>query len=621
MINRVLHLRIAVVCHDSFMVWLAWMLCFLIRYSLWPESPPLVYWSTEILIVIVTQSIISFMFNMYRGLWRFASMPDLINLVKSASVGTLTIALFFFLFNRLEGIPRSVLLMYPVLLVILWGGPRITYRMWKDKYFNLRTKNIPRAVIIGAGNIADLFIRNAVSNKSCHVIFIIDDHSEFKGTQLRGVKIKSGINQLKQWVEDCHIDLVIIAEQKPSSDLIKSVVDQLAESECTIRVAPDPDDYENNLVNFNQLQPITVEDLLGRDKVELDWAEVASYIKNKSVMVTGGGGSIGSELCRQLARFGVSKLSIVDHSEYNLYAIDKELSESDLVVNSHLCDVTNHSHLFHIFKLAKPDVVFHAAAYKHVPLLESHACEGFLNNVMGTKNVADCCAEFAVDKMVLISTDKAVNPYSVMGATKRLAEKYCQLMNETVETEYLTVRFGNVLGSAGSVVPLFEQQIASGGPVTVTHEKIERYFMTIEEACQLILQSLVLGNENDVLVLDMGKPVKIMSLAERMIALSGKSKDIKITVSGLRSGEKLYEELHYDIETLEATRVQKISAVKHTHKQPHHLVQDILAGQKAAVKFEQDQLRKVLCKLVPEFKNHELQLLKSTQHTTEQQKS
>ncbi|MCB1583503.1 MAG: nucleoside-diphosphate sugar epimerase/dehydratase [Marinicella sp.] len=609
MLNRVLHLRIAVVCHDSFMVWLAWMLGFLIRYSIWPESPDLVFWSVEILAVILIQGVISFLFNMYRGLWRFASMPDLLNLVKSATVGTLAITLFFFLLNRLEGIPRSVLLMYPFLLVILWGGPRITYRMWKDKYFYLSSQTMPRAIIIGAGHIADLFIRNAASNKSCHVIFIIDDSSAYKGAQLRGVKIKSGINQLHQLVEDCNIDLVIIAKQNPDAELIKNVVDQLATSECKIRVAPDPDDYDNNLVNFNHLQPLTVEDLLGREKVELDWNEVATYIKNKSVLVTGGGGSIGSELCRQLARFGVSKLTIVDHSEFNLYAIDKALHESDLVVNSHLCDVTNQAHLFHLFKQSQPDVVFHAAAYKHVPLLEELACEGYLNNVIGTKNVADCCDEFSVDKMVLISTDKAVNPHSVMGATKRLAEKYCQYKNQSSETEYLTVRFGNVLGSAGSVVPLFEKQIADGGPVTVTHEKIERYFMTIQEACQLILQSLVLADDHDVLVLDMGKPVKIMNLAERMIALSGKSKEVKITITGLRSGEKLYEELHYDVETLTPTRVQKISAVKHHKQQSEQLLNGILSGQQAAQKFEQDLLLRQLGRLVPEFKKHDLQVV------------
>ena len=615
MLSRVLHLRIAVVCHDLVMVWLAWMAGFYIRYSIWPDSPELIFWSSEIMMVMLIQGLISFRFNMYRGLWRFASMPDLINLVKSATVGTLIIALFFFLLNRLEGIPRSVLLMYPVLLLLLWGGPRITYRLWKDKYFNLNSGTIPRAIVIGAGHLADAFIRNATSSRSCHVLSIIDDSQALKGAQLRGVKIQNGLHNLRQLVNDAQADLVVIAKQQPSAELIKQVIDQLAESSCTIRIAPDPDDYDHHLLNINQLQPLTVEDLLGREKVELDWTRVAASIKNKSVLVTGGGGSIGSELCRQLARFGVSLLSIIDHSEYNLYQIDKELGEMELVINSHLCDVTNNSHLYHIFKQTQPDVVFHAAAYKHVPLLESHACEGYLNNVMGTKNVADCCADFGVDKMVLISTDKAVNPCSVMGATKRLAEKYCQLKNQHSETDFFTVRFGNVLGSAGSVVPLFEQQIAAGGPVTVTHEKMERYFMTIEEACQLILQSLVLDHDNDVLVLDMGQPVRIKSLAERMIALSGKTGEVNIIYTGLRSGEKLYEELHYDMESLSPTETQKISAVKHTNRQPEQLDLQIQQAAKLAKRFEQDQLKKALGQMVPEFKGNELHLISdTTQH-------
>ncbi len=615
----VIHLRLAVIAHDIFMTWLAWVLCFLIRYSMWPNSPAIELWSIEILAVVVIQFIICFAFNMYRGLWRFASVPDLMNLVRSAVIGTVAIALFFFLFNRLDGIPRSVLLMYPVLLVLLWGGPRITYRMWKDKYFNLGDANKSRVILIGAGHKAELFIRNAVSGQSCHVIQIIDDDKALVGSQIRGVKIQSGIKHINQKVAELGVDLVVIAKQNPSADLIKLVVDELAESNCTIRVAPDPDDYDSNLINVNQLQPITVEDLLGREKVELDWESVASYIKNKSVLVTGGGGSIGSELCRQLARIGVSQLSIVDHSEYNLYAIDKELNNEHLIVNSHLGDVTNQAHLYHIFKQTKPDVVFHAAAYKHVPLLETHACEGFLNNVIGTRHVADCCADFEVDKMVLISTDKAVNPYSVMGATKRLAEKYCQYKNQTSQTDFFTVRFGNVLGSAGSVVPLFEQQIAQGGPVTVTDEKMERYFMTIEEACQLILQSLVLGKDNEILVLDMGQPVKIKSLAQRMIALSGKGKDIKINITGLRTGEKLYEELHYDVENLEPTVVPKISAVKKVQAQNNQLPELIQQGHQAAMKFEQVEIKKILAQLVPEFKGHELRLLSSKKSLINQQ--
>ncbi|WP_223788413.1 polysaccharide biosynthesis protein [Marinicella meishanensis] len=607
--NRLLHLRLAVVAHDLFMTWLAWVLCFYIRYSIWPDAPSLPLWSWEVAVVILLQGLISFAFNMYRGLWRFASVPDLINLVKSATVGTITIALFFFFINRLEGIPRSVLLMYPVVLVLLWGGPRISYRMWKDQYFNLADRNKPRVMIIGAGHLADLFIRNAASSQSCHVISIIDDTQSLKGTQLRGVKIQSGMNDLAQMVQDFAVNLVVIAKQNPSASLVKHVVDELAALDVAIRVAPDPDDYESQLINVNQLEPITVEDLLGREKVELDWQPVAEFIKNKSVLVTGGGGSIGSELCRQLARIGVSQLSIIDHSEFNLYAIDKALNNEHTPIKSHLGDVTNKAHLYHIFKSTQPDVVFHAAAYKHVPLLESHACEGFLNNVVGTQNVADCCAEFGVEKMVLISTDKAVNPHSVMGATKRLAEKYCQYKNQQSQTDYLIVRFGNVLGSAGSVVPLFEQQIAEGGPVTVTHEKMERYFMTIEEACQLILQSLVLGNGNEIMVLDMGEPVKIKSLAERMIALSGKSKEVTIKITGLREGEKLYEELHYDMEDLQPTTVSKISAVKNGQTHTDQLTQQILQGQQLALSFQHDAVKKVLLQLVPEFKSHELKLV------------
>ncbi|WP_154222008.1 polysaccharide biosynthesis protein [Marinicella rhabdoformis] len=602
MLNRLFHLRLAVVAHDLFMVWLAWVLGFVVRYSFLPESRDIELWSFDIACLLAIQAVVSYFFNMYRGLWRFASVPDLMNLMKSAVLGALSIAVFFFLWNRLDGIPRSVLVLYPIFLVILWGGPRITYRIWKDRHFKISAIDKPRVLLIGAGNLADLFIRNAASNGSCHVMAIIDDTAKLKGAQLRGVKIRHDLSQVGQLITDMSLDIVVIAKSQPSSELIRLVVDQVAGSHCQIRITPDPEDFDAQLVNVSQLKPITVEDLLGRDKVELDWKPVADFVKNKSVLVTGGGGSIGSELCRQLTRFGVSQLTIVDHAEYNLYAIDKELSASGTVVKSLLGNVVNKAHLFHVFKQVKPDVVFHAAAYKHVPLLESHASEAFLNNVVGTQHVADCCDEFKVDKMVLISTDKAVNPYSVMGATKRLAEKYCQFKNQISNTDYLVVRFGNVLGSAGSVVPLFEQQIAQGGPVTVTHKDMERYFMTIPEACQLILQGLVLGEKNSILVLDMGKPIKIKSLAERMIALAGKAGQVDISFTGLRQGEKLNEELHYDVEQLAHTPVDKIHVAKYQTDQKAGLVTAINQAQKLALAFEQDALKKALKAMVPEFK-------------------
>ncbi len=613
--NRLIHLRLAVVGHDLVMVWLAWVTSFYIRYSIWPLSPEVLLWSVEITLVLVVQGLISFYFDMYRGLWRFASVPDLMNLLKSALVGTLAIAGMFFLLNRLTGMPRSVIVLYPILLVVFWGVPRISYRLWKDKYFKLSHDSIPRVVLVGAGNIADLFIRNAVSNRSCHVMTIIDDDRQYKGTQLRGIKIEGGLHRLHEIADRQEIDLVVITKQNPDAALIRAVVDGLADTDCQIRIAPDPDDYDNNLVDVNQLQPITVEDLLGREKVQLDWQKVADFVHNKSVLVTGGGGSIGSELCRQLARFGVSQLTIVDHAEFNLYSIDRELADSPTLIHSHLGDVTNKALLFHIFQQVKPDVVFHAAAYKHVPLLENHLCEAYINNVIGTKVVADCCDQFEVDKMVFISTDKAVNPYSVMGATKRLAEKYCQYLDAHSSTDYLIVRFGNVLGSAGSVVPLFQKQIDAGGPVTVTDERMERYFMTIEEACQLILQGLVVVNNQGILVLDMGLPIKIKSLAQRMIALSGKTRQVKIEYTGLRQGEKLFEELHYANESLSSTEIDKIRIAKYNNTPQQDLPAQIEQGRAAATNYDQVALKKQLQKMIKEFKGQQLNVIEIRKQT------
>lgn len=613
--NRLIHLRLAVIGHDLVMVWLAWVTSFYIRYSIWPLSPEVTLWSVEIALVLVIQGLISLYFDMYRGLWRFASVPDLMNLLKSALVGTLAIAGLFFLLNRLNGMPRSVIVMYPILLVLFWGVPRISYRLWKDKYFKFGHDSIPRVILVGAGNIADLFIRNAASNRSCHVMSIIDSDSQYKGTQLRGIKIEGNLHRLQEIAERQEIDLVVITKQNPDAALIRAVVDALAETDCQIRIAPDPDDYDTNLVNVNQLQPITVEDLLGREKVQLDWQKVADFVHNKSVLVTGGGGSIGSELCRQLARFGVSRLTIVDHAEFNLYAIDRELAEGPTLIHSHLGDVTNKARLFHVFKEAKPDIVFHAAAYKHVPLLENHLCEAYINNVIGTQVVADCCNQFEVDKMVLISTDKAVNPFSVMGATKRLAEKYCQYLDTHSATDYLIVRFGNVLGSAGSVVPLFQKQIEAGGPVTVTDERMERYFMTIEEACQLILQGLVVTNNQGILVLDMGLPIKIKSLAQRMIALSGKTRQIKIEYTGLRQGEKLFEELHYANESLSSTEIDKIRVARHNNTPQQDLPAQIEQGRAAAINYDRAALKKQLQKMIKEFKGQQLNVIETRKQT------
>ena len=615
MLKSFVHLRFTVILHDVFMTWLAWTLSYVIRFSLLPESSPLTYFSKEIAAVLLIQGTVAYYFGLYKGLWRFASIPDLWNIVRSALLGTLLIGVFYFLLNRADDVPRSILMIYPVLLVLLWGIPRISYRLWKDHRFpgSQESKNV---LLIGAGKLCDMFIRNASGNSAYKIIGILDADKKLKGANIRGITIFGGLELIAEMCTQHEIDLIVISQQNPSADTIRQIVDGNPSNEIKIRILPDPDDLARQSDAITQLKPLTVDDLLGRDKVEMDWSKVAEFVRNKSILVTGGGGSIGSELCRQLSRFGVEQLTILDNSEYNLYRIDKELSDGQLLINPHLCDISNKSHLYHIFKQVKPDVVFHAAAYKHVPLLENLGCEAYLNNVVGTQVVADTCDQFEVQKMVLISTDKAVNPYSVMGATKRLAEKYCQYKNNVSATDYLIVRFGNVLGSAGSVVPLFQEQIEQGGPVTVTHPEMTRYFMTIQEACQLILQTTTVGEKGSIMVLDMGHPIRIKSLAERMIALSGKHHEIEIVYTGLRSGEKLNEQLFYEVEALNRTRHNKIFVVNSELNNAAKLPEYMQQAHQQASQFDAASLQKSLHKMVPEFnKDQSLELLKTSDNS------
>ncbi len=605
MIKKIFHPRLAVVLHDLFMAWLAWVLAYGVRYSIWPDAPRVELFSPEVLLVVLIQGAVAWYFNLYRGLWRFASIPDLINITKSAMVGTLAIAVGLFLFNRLEGVPRSVLLLYPFILIVLWGVPRLLYRMWKDTRQGRLSQQKPRPVlVVGAGRLADHFIRHATASGQYDVRGVVAENPQLAGARLRGVKILGHLDQIGELVEKTGVEAIILALDMTAPKVFQSVVNQLKKQSCRIHVLPDPDRLDAEDV-FSQLQPLTIEDLLGRDPVSLDWTSVAQRMKGQSVLVTGGGGSIGSELCRQLAALDVAQLSVVDNTEFNLYSIERELRAHfpELLIKPVLADVTDRAHLQHIFSHHKPDMVFHAAAYKHVPLLEEMPCEAFLNNVLGTQIVADLCDQFDVASMVLISTDKAVHPRNVMGATKRIAEKYCQWKNSQSDTAYRVVRFGNVLGSAGSVVPLFRQQIASGGPVTVTHPDMTRYFMTIEEAAQLILHSASLADDFDMVLLDMGEPVNIRELAEQMISLSGKipHQDIAIQFTGLRAGEKLTEQLLYDLEKLNSEVHGKLHCVKSRTTVKADFIPLLDEALKLARRFEAQKLKQKMQQLVPEY--------------------
>ncbi len=605
MLKIIFHPRLAVILHDLFMTWFAWVLAYGVRYSIWPEAPQVALFSAEVLLVVLTQGAIAWYFGLYRGLWRFASIPDLINITKSAIAGTLAIAVGLFLFNRLEGVPRSVLLLYPFILMVSWGAPRLLYRMWKDsRQGRLTGYQRTPVLVVGAGRLADLFIRHATASGQFDVRGVLSDNPQLAGAHLRGVKILGGLDDVATHVSATGAQALVLALDENAPRVLQSVVNQLKNQPCRLHVLPDPEQLTSDNV-FRQLQPLTIEDLLGRDPVSLDWSAVAERFQGCSVLVTGGGGSIGAELCRQLASVDITQLTIVDRSEYNLYNIERELhgQKLDCIVQVFLADVTDRAHMQHIFQRVKPDVVFHAAAYKHVPLLENMPCEAFLNNVLGTQVLADLCDQFQATEMVLISTDKAVHPTNVMGATKRIAEKYCQWRNSQSETRYRVVRFGNVLGSAGSVVPLFREQITQGGPVTVTHPDMTRYFMTIEEAAQLILHSAVLADDFDTVLLDMGEPINIYQLAEQMIRLAGKipNQDIAIQFTGLRPGEKLTEQLLYDVEKSASLSFGKLHCVQSGHMIAPTFVHLLEEAVIVARRFQSIALQKKIQQLVPEY--------------------
>ncbi|MEM9305351.1 MAG: nucleoside-diphosphate sugar epimerase/dehydratase, partial [Pseudomonadota bacterium] len=533
--NSLIHPRVAIVVHDLFMVWAAWTLVHALRYSFWPGSPELTWFPREMPIVLVVQALVLHVSGLYRGIWRFASLPDLWNIVRAATVGTVGIGLAMFLLYRLEGVPRSVFVMYPVLLTFLLGGPRLAYRVWKDHRleFHARPGRSVRVLILGAGRTGDLLARDLRAEGIYYPIGFLDDDRQLRGRKLRGLPVFGTIGELDNWVSEKSVGMVVIAIPSATRAEMRRIVELCEGADVDFRTVPRMQDLVSGHFGSAQLQTVAIEDLLGREPVDLDWEAIRSGCSGRAVLVTGGGGSIGAELCRQIAQLSPARLGIVDQSEFNLYEIEREVRHvfPDLLIEATLADVCDTRAMDRVVGRFRPDIVFHAAAYKQVPLLQAQLREAVRNNLVGTMTMARCAQNHGVSRFVLISTDKAVNPANVMGATKRSAEIFCQLLAEGhTATRFLTVRFGNVLDSAGSVVPLFREQIAAGGPVTVTHPEVTRFFMTIPEACQLILETAAIGDGGQIYVLDMGQPVRIRYLAEQMIRLSGQTPDEDIPI-------------------------------------------------------------------------------------------
>lgn len=555
----------AAILNDIVMACLAWIIAFNLRFNF--DIPPsfivslqhVMFWAVPLQIVFC------FQFGLYQGVWRFASLPDLKRMMAAIFSSVFVIGVLLLIVRPTAVVPRSVILADPMLLILLLGGTRFLYRMWKDHtMYGHNLKRGKPVLLLGAGEHLTNLVRDLERSAEWHVVGVLHDKRNLHGLNLQGVKILGGINQLSHFVKEYAVKDVIVAMPSNSRANKRKTIALANDLALRVLTVPAFDDIMSGDVSVSQIRPVEVEDLLGRDEVNLDASILHQLVDSKVVLVTGAGGSIGSELCRQILQFKPITLVCVDLSEFALYTIEQEMVHQFAHVNLIFltADVKNAHRIARILAQYSPNVVFHAAAYKHVPLMEhGNVFEALSNNVIGTHTLANACQAIGVEKFVLISTDKAVNPTNIMGASKRLAEMVCQgLQSRTkkprgnqsasTSTQFVIVRFGNVLGSSGSVIPKFKAQIAKGGPVTITHPEITRYFMSISEASQLVMQAGAMGNGGEIFVLDMGEPVKIVNLAKDMIHLSGlHADDIKIEFTGLRPGEKLYEELLADDET------------------------------------------------------------------------
>ena len=523
--------------------------------------------STMMLSIIIYMLIhtVSFkLFRCYSSLWRYAGEEELVSILLACLVYVIPV----YIAHRLIGIDYSILfyIVSTILIIGYTGGLRLVYRTGRRfKTRMIVSQDSQRVLVVGAGSAGQMIINELKENPQLKKVpvGIIDDDINKIGRVIHNVKILGDTSQVKEIVEKENVDEIILAMANVDKARKSEIINICKETKCKLKTIPGIYEIIDGKVDIKKIRDVDIEDLLGREPIKVNMEEMSGYIEERTVLVTGGGGSIGSELCRQIASFNPKHLIIVDNYENNAYAIQQELIrkyEGKLNLSTIIASIREYKRMDEIFNEYKPDVVFHAAAHKHVPLMENSPSEAIKNNIFGTLNVARLADTYKVKRMVLISTDKAVNPTNIMGATKRAAEMIIQTINKNSKTEFVAVRFGNVLGSNGSVIPLFKKQSAEGGPVTITHPDIIRYFMTIPEAVQLVLQAGAMAKGGEIFILDMGEPVKIVDLANNLIRLSGfePGVDIKIEYSGLRAGEKLYEELLMSEEGLTKTANSKI---------------------------------------------------------------
>ncbi len=585
--------------------------------------------------VVILKLFYFYFFDLYRGMWRYTGLNDLLNVVKASSMSTLSIIAIVLYVNRFQNVSRSVFVIDWCLTLICIAALRVSTRLAFEQFtdsisfqdlkeaflniFKVRSKLSKGIVIIGAGDCGEKICREVREDASLkyHVEGFLDDDTSKIGRKIHGVSVLDKIDGLAHAVESKGVKEVIIAIPSLNVERMRRIIQICKEVEIAFKTVPSMGELINDKLTINSIRDVEYRDLLGRDPVELEKDKIGGYLGGKRVLVTGGGGSIGRELCKQICRFAPEKIILFERAETPLYEIDLVLKKEfpHVEVVSVLGDIQNRIEIESLFKTYTPEIVFHAAAYKHVPMMEQHPEKAVNNNIFGTQNLVEAAIKFQSKKFVLVSTDKAVNPANVMGATKRIAEMILQRtgLEKELKTSFITVRFGNVIGSAGSVIPLFKDQIRQGGPVTVTHPDMIRYFMLIPEACQLILQAGAMGKGGEIYVLEMGKPINIYDMAKDLIRFSGFEPhiDIDIQYIGLRPGEKLYEELITSDEFIVPTSHPKIMVLNSQKNNLKSLDQSLIELKQVILgRNDEDGIKQVLKKIVPEYRKHEAEKIK-----------
>lgn len=592
--------------YDLFIAACAWGLAYFLRFNF--DIPPS-YLQTlldSLWVILAINAIAFWRFGLYRGLWRFASLPDLRHILMAVAITALAVPVTLFLLTRLENIPRSVLVLNPLLLILMMGGSRLLYRAWKEgSLFSFGAADVKPVLVLGTGDAAAMLLRELTHSSEWGAVGLLDDRPENIDRQIFGVTVLGPIAEISDHASRLNVTHAIMAMPLATNLERRHAIEAATAAGLSVLTIPPMDDLISGKISISKVRKIEIEDLLGREQVMFNDPGLQSLLANKRIIVTGAGGSIGSELCRQIAHYQPDLLILLELSEFALYRMSEELSEfsPDLKIVSLIGDVKNEARLDQIFKQYRPDIVFHAAAYKHVPLMETeNAWEVLRNNAYGTLCLNTVAQRHNVHKLIFISTDKAVNPTNVMGASKRLAEQICRRMDQPGDTRFTVVRFGNVLDSTGSVIPKFREQIARGGPVTVTHPDIIRYFMLIPEAVQLVLQAGLMGEGGETFVLDMGEPIRIVDLARHMIRLSGFLEDeIQITFTGLRPGEKLYEELLADDEQTLPTTNPKLRISRQTELPNEEWFRGLLTWLEGSPPAHNDSVKNTLKYYVHEY--------------------